>query len=156
VRARWAAVAVALGLVLACAPAAPAPKPTVAPQPTAAQQSPSAPAPAPAPAASPSPVPATELDEDAAAVVDAFMGNVIDVGQQIANSSDLSCDELRTLMRDNPSEITSLLRFAASLQRIADQEPVLEQPEVQVLLEELDGAVAQLNGALSLCGISLP
>jgi hypothetical protein len=92
------------------------------------------------------------LDEDASDVIDSFMVSVLDVAEQAAVFADLSCNELATLTR----EVSGLRGFAATLKRLADQEPDLDSPEVRAVVSDLDTALGQLNGALSLCGISLP
>jgi len=80
------------------------------------------------------------------------MTNVLDLAEQAAVFADSSCDDLATLT----SEISGIRGFAATLKRVASQDPSLESPEVRAVMDELDAALGQLNGALSLCGISLP
>jgi hypothetical protein len=97
-------------------------------------------------------VPATQLNEDPSDVAAAFMTNVLDVAEQAAVLADSSCDELATLT----AEISGIRGFAATLKRVASQDQSLDSPEVRAVMDELDAALGQLNGALSLCGISLP
>jgi hypothetical protein len=101
--------------------------------------------------ASPVPaVPQEELDD----VTQAYMNDVLEVAEMAAFMAEATCEELAILVRDNPREVSSLRGFAAVLKRMPEQEPALDRPEVRALLDDLDRALAQMNGALSLCGLN--
>jgi hypothetical protein len=83
-----------------------------------------------------------------------FLSNVDDL---IAEANDLSvfpCPDLTTITRDNPSLVPSLRGFAATLKRVGTSQAVLNTDAVKTALSDLDKSMGQLEGALSLCGIS--
>ena len=82
------------------------------------------------------------------------MSNVLDVAERAAFMAEATCEELAILVRDNPREVTSVRGFAATLKRMGEQQPELDRPEVRVALADLDTALGQMNGALSLCGLN--
>ena len=84
----------------------------------------------------------------------AYISNVLDVAERAAFMAEATCEELAILVRDNPREVTSVRGFAATLKRMGDQQPELDRPEVRVAVADLDTALGQMNGALSLCGLN--
>jgi hypothetical protein len=83
-----------------------------------------------------------------------FLSNVDDL---IAEANDLAvfpCPDLTGVTRDNPSLIPSLRGFAATLKRVGTTQAVLDTEVVKTALSDLDRSMGQLEGALSLCGIS--
>jgi hypothetical protein len=70
--------------------------------------------------------------------------------------AEASCDELKQAVKEDPNVFRSVRGYGATLKRIAAQSPDLgEDEEVKAALAELDVSMGQLDGALSLCGISL-
>jgi hypothetical protein len=148
--AAWlAALTVALA---ACASPPPAPRPTAPPT--------IAPAPAfkPKPVPTPSPTPAEvpDLGEDPDETVMVYLDSLFQVLDEMSVMAEASCDELKQALKENPNVFRSVRGFGASLKRVAAQSAGLSQDEeVAATLAELDVTMGQLDGALSLCGISL-
>jgi hypothetical protein len=94
------------------------------------------------------------FDEDIDDVTQAFMNDVLDVAERAAFWAEATCEEMAILVRDNPREVNSLRGFAAVLKRMPDQQPALDRPDVRALLQDMDMALGQMNGALSLCGLN--
>jgi hypothetical protein len=162
--------AVVLGLVVlalvGCAAPTAAPAPTVAQAPTAA---PPATRPTFAPAAPGIVSPATNATAVAGAqaqptvdpntsadVVDVFLSNVDDVSAEAYDLSLTPCDDMMRVLNENPNLVPSIRGFAANLKRVGASQAVLDTPDVTAALADLDQSMAQLESALSVCGISQP
>ena len=102
------------------------------------------------------PTPSVEPTEaaDPADVARAFLAEVSDATDEAIALASAPCDELKTELQANPSEVPSLRGFAATLKRLARQEADLDTDEVHNAVTELDQAMAELEGALSLCGLN--
>jgi hypothetical protein len=166
--------AVVLGLVVlalvGCA--APSAAPTAAPAPTVAQAPTAAPPatrPTFAPAAPGIVSPATNATAVAGAqaqptvdpntsadVVDVFLSNVDDVSAEGYDLSLTPCDDMMRVLNENPNLVPSIRGFAANLKRVGASQAVLDTPDVTAALADLDQSMAQLESALSVCGISQP
>ena len=135
------------GVLLALAgcanPLAPQPTPTVPPPP-----------PRPAATATPSPAP-VDLGEDPEDTMVVFEDQILSVIDEASVMAEASCDDLKQAQTDNPNVFRSIRGYAATLKKVASQSPDMSQdPEMASTLAELDTTMGQLDGALSLCGIS--
>ncbi|HEY1293520.1 MAG TPA: hypothetical protein VGJ60_10590 [Chloroflexota bacterium] len=137
---RRSAVAAALMLVvLACG--APAAAPTPAPT-------------RPLPTATPPVTPVPTLDAATFDIQDAFLTNVNDLTSEVETLATAECADLSAELRANPTEVTEMRGFAATLQRVGGQQPALSNSEdVKASLSDLSKAMAQLEAALSRCGL---
>ena len=146
---RWSAIALAALLLVVSACASPA-------QPASPTRPPPPPPPAKAAAtATPSPEP-IDLGDDPGETVAVFLDQLSGVIDEASVMAEASCEDLKDAQTDNPTVFRSVRGYAATLKRLATQSPDLSQdPEVVALLAELDTTMGQLDGALSLCGISL-
>jgi len=146
---RWSAIALAALLLVVSACASPA-------QPASPTRPPPPPPPAKAAAtATPSPEP-IDLGDDPGETVAVFLDQLSGVIDEASVMAEASCGDLKDAQTDNPTVFRSVRGYAATLKRLATQSPDLSQdPEVVALLAELDTTMGQLDGALSLCGISL-
>ena len=146
------AIVAAAALTACAAPApAPTPAPTAAPTPTFRPAVP--PTSAPQPQANPT---VDTSGADPMEVQDAFLTNVDDV---IAEATDLSvapCEDLVAITKANPDLVPNIRGFAAAIKRVSTSQPVLDTDEVKAAIADLDKTMGQLNGALSLCGITPP
>ena len=133
------AASLALFALTAFACARPAPPPTPTPLPTVA--------------ATVTAVPQPTQDAEAADVQDAFLANVNDLTSEVEDLASAKCDELSAETRDNPTEVTEIRGFAATLKRVGTQQPALNTDEVRSALAALDLAIGHLDGALTTCGI---
>jgi hypothetical protein len=133
----------------ACARPAPPPTPTLAPAPTPAATP--VPTTTSGPQASPTGAPAT--DPATADIQDAFLENVNDLTAEVESLATLACDDLASETRDNPTEVTEIRGFAATLQRIGTTQAALNTDDVRSALSDLTKAVTQLDVALNTCGI---
>jgi hypothetical protein len=133
--------AVAIVLMACSRPAAtPAVAPT-RPPPTAA--SPVTPVPT---------VDATSFD-----IQDAFLTNVNDLTSEVETLATAECADLTAETHANPTEVTEMRGFAATLQRVGGQQPALSNnDDVKSSLSDLSQAIAQLDAALKTCGITPP
>lgn len=143
----------ATAALAACAAPTPAPTPvpTAAPTPTFR--------PAVPPTSAPQPQAGPTVDASGAGPVevqDAFLTNVDDI---IAEATDLSvtpCEDLVAITKGNPSLVPNIRGFAAAIKRVSTSQPVLDTDEVKAAIADLDKTMGQLDGALSLCGITQP
>ena len=136
---------VATALLAACGSpsAAPTPGPTAAPTPAAS------------PAAGPT-TPSATVDPSAepSGIEDAFLSDVDDL---IAEATDLAvtpCDDLVMVVQQNPQLVPSLRGYAATVKRVSANQAVLNTDAVKSAVADLDKTMGQLEGALSLCGIT--
>ena len=138
-----ASLALVLALVACSAPpSAPTPAPTS-----------SAPPPTRPPVATPVPT----LDAATFDVQDAFLTNVNDLTSDVEKLASAACADLVTVTRTYPTEVAEMRGFAATLQRVGGQQPVLNTSEdVRSSLSDLSQAMAQLDSALATCGIKTP
>ncbi len=128
--------------LLASACAAPGPPPTPTPLP-----------PTPTPAVTPYPT----LDATTNDVQDAFLSNVNDLTDAVESLAMAQCADLTAETRDNPTEVTEMRGFAATLQRLGTSQPALStSQDVRSSLDDLSKALQQLDSALSTCGIRIP
>jgi hypothetical protein len=147
--------------------APPTPSPTVAPAPTVATPG-ARPTFAPAapgivqPASNPTALagaqaaPTVDPTSDDADTVDAFLGNIDDIVSEAYDLSLTPCDDMMRVLQANPNLVPSIHGFAATLKRVGSSQPVLDRPDVKDALADLDTNIAQMDGALSACGISQP
>jgi hypothetical protein len=112
-----------------------------------------APTPAVAPATTVTPVPRPTIDPEAADAQDAFLANVNDLTAEVEDLASSRCEELTIETSDNPTELTEIHGFAATLKRVGTQQPALDTDEVRSVLAALDQAISHLDAALSTCGI---
>ena len=133
------AASLAVFALSACACARPAPPPTPTPLPTVAATV--------TPAAQPT------QDAEAADVQDAFLANVNDLTSEVEDLASTRCEELSAETSANPTEVTEIHGFAATLKRVGTQQPALNTDEVRSALAALDLAIGHLDGALTTCGI---
>jgi hypothetical protein len=142
---RWAPVA-ALVAVLLGACGGPSPAPTLQPAATAAT----------APTAAPAVTAAPTVDPATSDVQDAFLTNVNDLTSDVETLATASCDDLTAETRDNPTEVTEIRGFAATLQRVGSTQAMLQSDDVRAALDTLGKAMTQLDAALNTCGIKQP
>jgi hypothetical protein len=91
---------------------------------------------------------------DPVEVQNAFLSNVDDI---IAEATDLSvapCEDLLAVTKANPSLVPNIRGFAAAIKRVSTSQSVLDTDEVKAAIADLDKTMGQLDGALSLCGIT--
>lgn len=114
-----------------------------------------APPPTPLPTAVATATPALQptVDAQAADVQDAFLANVNDLTSEVEDLASAKCEELAAETRDNPTVVTEIHGFAATLKRVGGQQPALNTDEVRSALAALDLAIGHLDGALTTCGI---
>ena len=111
------------------------------------------PTPQPTVAATVTPPPQPTVDADAADAQDVFLANVNDLTSEVEDLASAKCEELTAETRDNPTEVTEIRGFAATLKRVGTQQAALNTDEVRNALAALDLAVGHLDGALTTCGI---
>jgi hypothetical protein len=129
----------------------PTPVPTAAPTPTFRPAVPPTSAPAPPPQAKPT---VDTSGSDPVEVQAAFLSNVDDI---IAEATDLSvapCEDLVAVTQANPNLVPNIRGFAAAIKRVSTSQTVLDTVEVKAAIADLDKIMGQLDGALSLCGIT--
>jgi hypothetical protein len=88
--------------------------------------------------------------------VEIEVGFLSDVDDLIGRASDLAvtpCANLALVMQDNPGLIPSLRGFASSLQGVGRSQAVLDTAAVKNALSDLETSMAQLDAALSQCGL---
>jgi predicted component of type VI protein secretion system len=134
------ALALLAATLAACRGPAPIPTPTAAPSPT------------PLPAATPVPT----LDATTGEIQDAFLTNVNDLTSAVETLATAQCADLTAETRDNPTEVTEMRGFAATLRRIGASQPALDSDDVRSALADLGQALNQLDTALKACGITTP
>ncbi|HEV7663229.1 MAG TPA: hypothetical protein VGQ62_06810 [Chloroflexota bacterium] len=83
-----------------------------------------------------------------------FLSNVDDVIAEAADLAVTPCEDLTVITKDNPNLMPSLRGFAAALKRVGTSQAVLDTDAVKNALSDLDSSMGQLEGALSVCGIS--
>jgi hypothetical protein len=132
-------------------PPRPTPTPTLAPLPVAPTSNAT-----PTPASNARPTPSVEPTDvaDPADVARAFLSEVSAATDEAIALASAPCDELKTELQTNPSELPSLRGFAATLKQLARQEADLDTDDVRNAMTDLDQAMAELQGALSLCGLN--
>jgi hypothetical protein len=124
-----------------CGPGAPPPTPT-----------PLLPTATPPPAVTPVPT----IDAAAADIQDAFLTNVNDLTSEVETLATAQCADLTAETRANPTEVTEIHGFAATLQRVATTQPGLDSDDVRSSVADLNQAMMQLDAALNTCGIKQP
>jgi len=116
------------------------------------------PAPTPVPA-TPTPVvtPYPTLDATTNDIQDEFLTNVNDLTDAVESLAMSQCPDLATETSQNPTEVTEMRGFAATLQRLgASQSALSTSQDVRSSLEDLSKALQQLDAALTTCGIRTP
>jgi hypothetical protein len=83
----------------------------------------------------------------------AFLINVNDLTSEIEAMAGAPCADLTVETRQNPTEVTEIHGFAATLQRVGSTQAALNDADVKSSLNDLTLALAQLDGALTACGI---
>ena len=137
---------VCLGLCAALLAACGTPAPTATP-------TPSVPRPTPTPAATPVPT----QDASSYDVQESFLTNVNDLTSEVETLATAECPDLTAETQANPTEVTEIRGFAATLQRVGGQQPALSaSDDVKSSLSDLTQALAQLDAALTKCGIKSP
>ena len=107
------------------------------------------PAPSPTPAATPVPT----IDAQVADVQYAFMGNVNDLTSDVEALAMASCADMATETRANPTEVSDMHGFAATVQRVGSSQAALDNDDVRSALSDLSKAIRQLDAALTACGV---
>ncbi len=109
------------------------------------------------PTAVPSPTPAVTpvptVDAATADVQDAFLTNVNDLTSEVEVLATATCADLMSETQANPTEVTEMRGFAATLQRIGANQPQLDSDDVRAALSDLSNALSQMDATLSSCGI---
>lgn len=136
------AAAFACVLCAACGFAAPPPTPTPVPPPTAT--------PAPKVTAVPT------LDATTSDMQDAFLTNVNDLTSDVETLASAQCADLTAETNANPTEVTEMRGFAATLQRVAGSQTALDSDDVRSAISDLKQAMSQLDANLATCGIKSP
>jgi hypothetical protein len=93
-------------------------------------------------------------DTDPNEIEDAFLS---DVDELIAEATDLAvtpCEDLVMVTQQNPQLVPSLRGYAATVKRVSTNQAVLNTDAVKSAVADLDKTMGQLEGALSLCGIT--
>ena len=139
---RRIAAALACVLCAACGSGSAPPTPTPAPPPTAT----------PVPQTTPVPT----LDATTSDIQDAFLTNVNDLTSDIETLATAQCADLTTETSANPTEVTEMRGFAATLQRVATTQSALNSDDVRSALADLKQALSQLDTNLAKCGIKSP
>jgi hypothetical protein len=106
--------------------------------------------------ATPVATPVPTVDANTFDAQDAFITNVNDLTDEVESLATASCADLTSEIQANPSEIAEIHGFASTLQRAGANQPVLNSDDVRGALDDLNKAVAQLDAALSKCGIKAP
>jgi hypothetical protein len=118
------------------------------------------PTPAPTPVAAAPPTvtaaPPPTVDAEAADAQDAFLAHVNDLTAEVEDLAGASCEDLMLETRNNPTEVTEIRGFAATLKRVGAEQAALNTDEVRSALAALDLAIGHLDGALATCGIQPP
>jgi hypothetical protein len=141
-RARWLAAAGLCAVWLtACGTLAAQPTPTPAPPPAT-----------PTPAATAVPT----VDAQTADVQDAFLSTVNDLTNELETLAMAPCPDLTSELQANPTELSSIRGFAATLQRVSTTRQELNSDDVRSAMSDLNQAMMQLDTALKTCGISSP
>jgi hypothetical protein len=117
--------------------------------------SPPPPRPTPLPATpTPAVTPYPTLDATTNDIQDQFLTNVNDLTDAIESLAISQCSEISAETSQNPTEVTEMHGFAATLQRLGASQPALStSQDVQSSLNDLTKALQQLDAALSTCGI---
>jgi hypothetical protein len=89
-------------------------------------------------------------------VENAFLSNVDDLIAEAADLTVTPCADLIIVTRANPNLLPSIHGFAAAARRIGATQAVLNTDAVKAGLADLDHSMAELDGALNLCGIKQP
>jgi hypothetical protein len=90
-------------------------------------------------------------------IQDEFLSNVNDLTSEVESLATAECADLTAEMQANPTEVTEIRGFVATLQRIGGQQPALSASnDVRSSLSDLSKAMAQLDTALTTCGIKAP
>jgi hypothetical protein len=87
---------------------------------------------------------------------DAFLTNVNDLTSDVETLATAQCADLTAETRDNPTEVTQMRGFAATLQRVAGSQSALDSDDIRSALSDLSQALSQLDTALNTCGIKVP
>jgi hypothetical protein len=130
----------AAACTLACSGAGPAPKPTIA-----------LPTPFPTPIQNAAP----RFGEQAADVEAAFRAEVEQATDLAHFLAGTPCDRLDGAIRQDPTLVTGLRAYAATLRRIAAEDQALDLPTTPYVLGQLDDAMEELDQALTSCGITV-
>jgi hypothetical protein len=109
-------------------------------------------APTPTPAATPVPT----LDAAISDIQDAFLMNVNDLTSDVETLATASCTDLTAETQANPTEVTEMRGFAATMQRLGGSQASLDSDDVRGSLTALSQALSQLDTALKTCNISNP
>jgi hypothetical protein len=148
----FAIVAVVACALTGCADRAPTPTPgppTVQPTPTLAPAPLATEAARAQARATPDPTGADPAD-----IENAFLSNVDDVIAEAADLASSPCEDLKVITSNNANMIPTVRGFAATLKRVAGSQAVLDTDAVKAAMSDLDHSIGELDGALSLCGIS--
>jgi hypothetical protein len=83
----------------------------------------------------------------------AFLSEVNDLTSAVETLATATCADLGAETRVNPTEVSQMHGFAATLQRLASNQVALDNDDVRSTLADLTKAVSQLDDALTKCGI---
>jgi hypothetical protein len=125
---------------LACSGARPAPKPTTA---------------LPTRFPTPSQNAAPGFGEEAADVEAAFRSEVQQATDTAHFLAGAPCDRLAGSIKEDPTLVTGLRAYAATLKRVAARDQALDLPATPYVLAPLDYAMDELDRTLASCGITV-
>jgi cytochrome c556 len=97
--------------------------------------------------------PVPTLDASVADVQDAFLTNVNDLTSDVETLATATCADLAAETGANPTEVSQMRGFAATLQRLGTSQAMLQGDDVRAALDALTKALSQLDTALTTCGI---
>jgi hypothetical protein len=108
----------------------------------------------PTPIPSPSQNAAAQFQEDPDEVEAAFHAEVEQIIAQAQFLTSAPCDRVSGAITQDPSLVTRLKGFAATLKRIAPKDQALDRQGTPFLLKRMDDALGELDQKLGSCGIS--
>jgi hypothetical protein len=137
---RELACLVVLACVLACSRPEPSPRPTTA---------------FPTPFPTPSQNAAVRFGEEPSDVEETFRAEVEQITEDAQLLAAASCDRLAGAVREDPSLVSGLRAYAATLKSIAAQDQALDRPGTPYFLSMMEDALAELDHTLASCGIAI-
>jgi hypothetical protein len=110
--------------------------------------------PTPDPAVAPTPAATLDPAIDQNEVEVAFLSQIDDIIAEATDLAVIPCEDMQVVTTRNPSLVPSLRGFAATVKRVSSTQAALDTDAVKSALADLDQTMAQLEGALSMCGIT--
>jgi hypothetical protein len=96
------------------------------------------------------------LDPQVTDIQYAFLGEVNDLTSDVETLAGASCSDMTAETRAHPTELAQMRGYAATLQRVAGNQAALDSDDVRSAVSDLTKAIAQLDAALTRCGIPPP